>query len=154
MRKEDVVFSRRVRVALAQSLVRSDSAFKRVRNTHARLAIADGNEQPLRLIRNRDVVVFESVKLRCHRPHERVHSEEDEVIQLFGDGNATDDDTLRGKGLGACEQLFVFVVGLRDQRMEAKEGAGIVSDGDARRIRSTSMTPSSRTTFMTLRKAA
>jgi hypothetical protein len=51
--KEDVIFSLRVRISLMQAVVWSDSTFKRVRNAHARLAIADGNEQPLRFIRKR-----------------------------------------------------------------------------------------------------
>ena len=37
--------------------------------------------------------------------------------------------------LAPASSFFVFVVGFGDQRMEAKEGAGIVSDGDAWRIR-------------------
>ena len=79
VRKEQVILSRRIRVALAQALVRSNCTFHCVRDAHARLAIADGNEQPLRFIRNRDVVVLKRIKLGCHRPHERVHREEDQV---------------------------------------------------------------------------
>jgi hypothetical protein len=70
------------------------------------LAVADGYQQSLRCISNRNVAMFEGIELGRQGADEQMHRKENEIIQLFGHGNAANDGSFGGEVLRSGKELL------------------------------------------------
>ena len=133
VRQEQVVLALGVGVAPADALVDRHGAGHRVRRPEPSLALADRDEEPLRLVRDLDVVVADRVELGDRRANERVSDEQDQVVELVRHGHAADGHALGSHLPGGVQQLPVGVAFLRHERGKAKERPRVVLLAGSRR---------------------
>src|SRR4029079_10614733 len=124
--QENVILAAHVRIARSDALIDSHRSGHRVGHSESRFAIADSDQQAVRVVLDRDVVMLEGIELSRCRSHKRGYAEEDQVIQLFGCFNAADNDAVLGELLGAGEESPELVAIAWDEGRKAKERAWII----------------------------